>query len=207
MGVLGDSASRLGKPLGCRAGTRVWCQSSRPFRSPSHSRMWSRPPGASGELPQAACIPPPCHRQAPVSPSHGIITSASRLHMQAACMASLLHRPAPQPEPSAPWLLWLLFLAPLGNLPPGCSKGNGCWQDRGPVGVSPGFWMGSELLIHGQPPWEGRARTACSLPWGGGTQDSPRLSHPWRGPALQVQVGTTNGVVERQQSGRGLQLS
>lgn len=59
----------------------------------------------TASCPQAAC-PPPCHRPVPASPSHGIITSASRLHMQAACMASPLHSPAladhePAPRPGS----------------------------------------------------------------------------------------------------------
>lgn len=167
-------------------GVQSWCQStetSRPFRSPSHSRMCrSRPPGAA-----PGCVPPPYHRQAPASPSHGIITSASRLHMQAACMASLLHRPAPQPEPSAPWLLWLLFLAPLGNPLPGFTEGEWVLAGRG---VSSGFWLGSELLIRGQTLGRGEQELPSPCPGVGGHRTAPGSPMPdWRDLHTQVQVG------------------
>lgn len=141
VGILGDSASRLHKPPGCRVGTRVWCWSSetaKPFWSPGHRRVcWSRPWERAASCPRLR-VSPPCHRLVPASPP----TALSPPHpgsTQAACMASPRHCPTP-------WLLWLLLWAPWGTL---ClvkrggmtgAGSSGGW--RGPV---PGALVGSGL--------------------------------------------------------------
>lgn len=145
----------------------------------SQQDVLEQAPGAA-----PGCVHPSIPQTSPASPSHGITTSASRLHMQAACMASLLHHPAPQPEPSAPWLLWLLFLAPLGNPLPGCSEGERVLAGSGSCGCFPRVLAGVRTPDTGPASWEGRAGAACSLPWGEGHRTVPGSLVPdWQGPA------------------------
>lgn len=132
-----DSAWRLL----CRAGTGLWCQSTEPGGS---AQRWGTagshrsPREQTASCPRAA-RPPPCLRAVPASPSHSIITSASRLHMQAACMASPLHSPAladtSLPHALAPAASHLgTSWGPL----PGLSEEGGCWQEQGLQGLSLG---------------------------------------------------------------------
>ncbi|XP_033923343.1 cytohesin-1 isoform X2 [Melopsittacus undulatus] len=71
----------------------------------------------------------------PVQHSHSRI----QLHMQAACMASPLHRPP------APWLLWLLLSAALGNFVRVKGGGNGCCRTGVWWDLSLGLSLGSGL--------------------------------------------------------------
>lgn len=164
---------------------------------------WSRP----RELPQAACIPP-YHRQAlphlptALPPPHP--GSTCRQHAWHPCCTARLHSRSPPHPGSCGFSSWHLW----GTLCPGVARGNGCWQDQGPVGASPGFWLGSELLIQGQPLGRGEQELPAPCPGVRGAGQSQALSS-LIGRALhtQVQVGTTSGLVQRQQSARGPQLS
>lgn len=198
MGVLGDSASRLGKPLGAELVPGSGVRAQRP-RGPRGDRVPAGRVGAGPrELPRLRASPS-IPQTSPASPSHGITTSASRLHMQAACMASLLHRPAPQPEPPRPgscgfssWHLW----EPSAR----CSKGEWVLAGSGSGGHFPRVLAGVRTPDTWPTPWEGRAGATCSLPWGGGhrtTQALPSLIG--RALCSLLQIGTTSGVVERQQ--------
>lgn len=140
----------------------------------------------AGPQEQAASCPrlrasPPYHRQAlPHLPT----ASPPRIPApHAGSMHGIPAAPCSAAGASAPWLLWLLFLAPLGNPLPGFSRGAGVGRIGVRGGVSPGFCLGSQLLIHGQP--LGGESESCLLPaLGWGTQDSPGSPVPdWRGPA------------------------
>lgn len=135
-----DSAWRLL----CRAGTGLWCQSTEPGGS---AQRWGTagshrsPREQTASCPRAA-RPPPCLRAVPASPSHSIITSASRLHMQAACMASPLHSPAladtSLPHALAPAASHLgTSWGPL----PGLSEEGGVLAGAGAAGPFPGLLL------------------------------------------------------------------
>uniref|UniRef100_A0A8C5NLF4 Cytohesin 1 n=1 Tax=Junco hyemalis TaxID=40217 RepID=A0A8C5NLF4_JUNHY len=183
---------------GAQSWYQVWCQStetSRPLRSPSHSRMWSRPPGASGELPQAACVPLHTTDQPCLTfPRHYHL--ASRLHMQAACMASLLH---PAPSRSLRALAPVASLGTSGGSSARVWWGNGRWQDRGPVGRFPRVLPG----VRTPDSWPALGRGQRELPApcpGVGAHRTAQALLSLTGGALrtQAQVGTTDGVAERQ---------
>uniref|UniRef100_A0A8C3GMQ9 Cytohesin 1 n=1 Tax=Cairina moschata TaxID=8855 RepID=A0A8C3GMQ9_CAIMO len=102
----------------------------------------------TASCPQAAS--PPCHRPVPASPSHGIFTSASRLHMQAACMASPRHSPAladhePAPRPGSRGFSSQHLLR---DLCPGRARrgDRGCWQEQGLEAAFPGAPAGVGAL-------------------------------------------------------------
>lgn len=122
VGILGDSASRLGKPWGAELVPGSGVGAQRP-RGPSHYRVtagscWSRPPGASGELPQVACVPPSMPQTSPclTFPQHYHLRipapHAGSVH---GIPAAPLHSPAlkagePAPRPGScgfsSWQLW-----------------------------------------------------------------------------------------------------
>lgn len=110
----------------------------RPFSSLGHSRvLLEQAPGASGELPQAACVPPLMPQSSPclTFPRH------YHLRIPAPHAGSVHGIPAAQPgaSPAArstPWLLWLLLSAALGNPLPCSVRGqrgagrSGVWWEH-----------------------------------------------------------------------------
>lgn len=162
----------------------------------SQQGVLEQAPGASGELPQAACVPPPYHRQplphllTALSPPHP--SSTCRQHAWHPCCTARLHSRSPPRPGSCGFSSWHLW----GILCLGLARGDGCWQDQVQWGVSPGFWLGSELLVHGHPlgrreqelpapfPGLGEHRTAPGSPvpdWRGPVHPSSGWHHEWGG--------------------------
>lgn len=156
-----QSRSRVGSwgalPLRASPGVESWCQGlvweQGAGEAPVGTEAQQGPAGAgprerTASCPQAAS--PPCQRPVPASPSHGIITSASQLHMQAACMASPRHSPAladhePAPRPGSRGFSSQHLLR---DLCPGRARrgDRGCWQEQGLEAAFPGAPAGEGAL-------------------------------------------------------------